>query len=410
MRFFPRAPVAAAVLALAALAIVDGWVRVAVPLTSARTAPPVLRTALDRVLADLNDRANAFGRRPEVIRSLAGGGIGVNRLELFAAARQSLESAPNDSWLVLTDPAGQVQAWWGDAPASVEGLPREDRCNIRWSATTATVACRRSVKSGAAIYAARTVPALAPDFGNALGLKGEAVFWEPVAFSTPPLRQETEPREVAFRRIWEGGESASPWPRGALVVAVAAGLFLIGRGGDPWRVGGGVAILVLAAEAGLMPSSRVLAHLPVAAGAIGLLCLPWALSRLRAVPDAESNLLYLGAGYSLLLLALGAATSIAPPELEIPVVGSVSELLRLAGIAALVASSLALVASRRFPAASAAWMTAAILVTSAALFAVLAFVSASPAFVSVVALLVLIALEVWSRAVAVLRGADRFAA
>jgi signal transduction histidine kinase len=345
------------------------------------------------------------------MRSLAGGGIAVNRLGLFAAARQALESAPSDNWLVLTDPAGRVQAWWGDAPASLEGLPREDRCNVRWSATTATVACRRSVGERAGrVYAARTLPALAPDFAGSLGLKGEAAFWEPVApASSPGLAEETDPREVSFRRTLDGSEGTLlPWV--ALAVALGAALFLIGRGGDPWRVGGGVAILVLAVEAGLIPSSRVLANLPVAAGAIGLLCLPWALSRLRAIPDAQSNLLQVGAGYGLLLLALGAATSIAPPELGIPVVGSVSELLRLAGIAALVASSLALVASRRFPAASAAWMTAAILVTSAALFAVLAFVSASPAFILVVALLALISLEIWSRAVAVLRGADRFAA
>jgi signal transduction histidine kinase len=406
-----RAPVVAAGLALAALAVLDGWAPVALAPTSPRTPPPALHTALTRQLADLTSRAGAFGRRPEVVRSLAGGGIAVNRLGLFAAARQALESASSDSWLVLTDPAGRVQAWWGDAPASLEGLPREDRCNVRWSATTATVACRRSVGQRAgAVYAARTLPALAPDFASSLGLKGEAVLWEPVSpASSTGLAEETDPREVSFRRTLDGSEGTwLPWA--ALAVALAAALFLIGRGGDPWRVGGGVAILVLAVEAGLIPSSRVLAQLPVAAGAIGLLCLPWALSRLRAIPDAQSNLLQVGAGYGLLLLALGAATSIAPPELGIPVVGSVSELLRLAGIAALVASSLALVASRRFPAASAAWMTAAILVTSAALFAVLAFVSASPAFIFVVALLALIALEVWSRAVAVLRGADRFAA
>ncbi len=406
-----RAPIAAAGLALAALAVLDGWTPAARAPNSPRMPPPILHAAFARQLADLTSRADAFGRRPEVVRSLAGGGIAVNRLGLFAAARQALESVPNDNWLVLTDPAGRVQAWWGDAPASLEGLPREDRCNVRWSATTATIACRRSVGGLAgAVYAARTLPALAPDFASSLGLKGEAVLWEPVA-STPPqgLAEESDPRQVSFRRTLDGSERTwLPWA--ALVVAIGAALFLIGRGGDPWRVGAGVAILMLAVEAGLSPSSRVLAQLPVAAGAIGLFCLPWALSRLRAVPDAESNLLQVGTGYGLLLIAVGAATSIAPPGLGIPVVGTVSELLRLAGIAALVASSLALVASRRFPAASAAWLTAAILVTSAALFSLLAFVSASPAFLFVVALLSLISLEIWSRAVAVLRGADRFAA
>ena len=409
-----RAPVAAAALALAALAVLDGWVPMGGPSSSTRTPPPILREAFDQALRDLTARAVAFGRRPEVVRSLAGGGIAVNRLGLFSAARQSLESGPTGSWLVLTDPAGKAQAWWGDAPASLEGLPREDRCGVRWTATTATLACRRSIGTGAgAIYAARTLPALAPDFGSALGLRGEALSWEPVASSAvPDLAQEgTHPREVAFRRISEAAERNPPWPGAALAVAVVGALFLIGRARDPWRVGAAVAILMLGIEASVRPGSRVLGELSLWAGALGLLCLPRALVWRRAA-SRDRNLARVSsvAGYALLLPALGSATSISPPGLGSPLAGSLSDVLRLAGVAALVTGSLALVAAGRSPAASGGWMTAAILVTSVGVFAALAFVSASPVFVVSLVMLAVVALEVWSRAVAVVRQSGRFAA
>src|SRR5262249_4907986 len=131
------------------------------------------------------------------------------------------------------------------------------------------------------------------------------------------------------------------------------------------------------------------------------------LSHTGARTAAMGRRLRVAGGYALFALAVGAATSVTLPELGAPLVETVFRLVQLAGFSSLVAASLALVASGRSPALSAAWMTSAILATSIAIAAMLATVSVSPVFVSLSVLVSFVALEIWSRAVAVLRRAER---
>src|SRR5262249_43956839 len=143
-----------------------------------------VRRALDSLIADLSQRAESFRQKPDVQRSLAGGGIAVNRVALFSAARQALEGASAGTWVGLTDPNGHAQAWWGDAPASLEGLMGPPGLAVRWSATTVPLAYKISVGAGAdsgRVCVARTLPSLAPDFGRALGLPPAQVSWEPTS-------------------------------------------------------------------------------------------------------------------------------------------------------------------------------------------------------------------------------------
>ena len=75
---------------LLAIVFLDGWVPVRFPRLASSSPPAALLRAFDSITSDLSSRAEAFGRKPEVLRSLAGGGIHVDRLLLFTAARQSL--------------------------------------------------------------------------------------------------------------------------------------------------------------------------------------------------------------------------------------------------------------------------------------------------------------------------------
>src|SRR5262249_31158019 len=116
------APLAAAILGVAGLVLLDGDVRLRPPAAAAGSAPAALSGAVRAAADDLARRADVLSGKPEVARSLAGGGIAVNRLVLFSAARQTMEGSAPGSWIALTDPAGSVHAWWGDAPASLAGL------------------------------------------------------------------------------------------------------------------------------------------------------------------------------------------------------------------------------------------------------------------------------------------------
>src|SRR6266540_3070779 len=165
-----KAPVAAGLVGLAALLWLDGWLGSAPGSRSVEPSgkpPPEMARALDGA-----------------VRDLSGGGIAVNRRTLFSAARQALEKAPPASWLALTDPAGTVQAWWGEAPASVAVPAGAGPVAVDWSATTLTVISQRTVGSGAfsgVVACARSFPVSAPEFARALGLSGGAAGWEPVA-------------------------------------------------------------------------------------------------------------------------------------------------------------------------------------------------------------------------------------
>ncbi len=130
-----RAPFAAALLGVLLLAVLDGWVPLRVSAPATASVPPALVEAVRRAAEDLSSRAGDLSRKPEVERSLQGGGIAVNRLVLFSAARQTMEGAAPSSWIALADPLGNVQAWWGDAPASLAGLVSSDGFGARWSAS-----------------------------------------------------------------------------------------------------------------------------------------------------------------------------------------------------------------------------------------------------------------------------------
>jgi signal transduction histidine kinase len=393
-----RAPLAAAIVGVALLLVLDGWLPLRPAVSAAATAPPDLRSAVAEVADALSARATALSSTPEVKRSLAGGGIAVNRQVLFSAVRQTMEGAPAGSWIALADPAGAVQAWWGDAPASLAGLISADGIGARWSATSVTLVYRRSIGSGGAaavVYSARSFPVEAPDFGKALQLSGAALAWEPAASGSAVLLKDSSGQVVVAARPAAAPRSERPWRGPAFAGVLAAALFLVGRARDPRRVGLALALAFLAVEA--RAGSSVLLSPRLWLLAIGLLLLPPVLARLRAPFGTAPRIRALAAGYALAGLAVAAATSIAAPELGSPPL--FSELTRLAALSALVVDALALAASGRRAGSSGRWMTAALLVTTVAI--VLGLLLTSPSRLYLAALFALFAgaFELWSRAV-----------
>src|SRR5262249_24562400 len=101
VRPIPRAPLVAAFAGIVSLAILDGWLPSPFDQPTPSSNPEEVRAAFSGAEADLAARARTFQSNPDVRRSIAGGGIAVNRIALFAAARQALEQAPPGTWLVL---------------------------------------------------------------------------------------------------------------------------------------------------------------------------------------------------------------------------------------------------------------------------------------------------------------------
>ncbi|HEY6928814.1 MAG TPA: HAMP domain-containing protein, partial [Thermoanaerobaculia bacterium] len=411
MRPIPRAPLVAAFAGIFSLAILDGWLPGLFERPSPPSNPEEVRAAFSRAQADLAARGKTFQSNPDVLRSIAGGGIAINRIALFAAARQALEKAPPGTWLVLTDPNGRAQAWWGDAPASLAGLVGSEGFGIRWSSTALTVAFRarvgRTTDSGE-VCVARTLPALAPDFARALGLSNASPAWEPVAGKgTAPLQVEPSGRVSIGLRL---SESVDPAPRSGrtipLAVTLAAALILIGRARDPGRVGLGLVLAYAALDAFGEASRHSLATAPFWAGALGLALLPRALTLLRRRTSPSPALV--AAGFALLLLSFPAATVVAPPDLGAPFAESTLSSLRLSGVAALIAAGLAFSAAGRGRTYRRAWMTAAVLGTTSLIVAALAFVSPRFPFLLFLAAGAAVAFEIWSRAIATSSRAEEF--
>jgi len=94
VRSIPRAPLLAAFAGILSLAVSDCWLPNPLDRLPRRSSPEAVRSAFDSAVADLSARAETFRAMPDVARSLAGGGIAVNRIALFSAARQALENAP----------------------------------------------------------------------------------------------------------------------------------------------------------------------------------------------------------------------------------------------------------------------------------------------------------------------------
>src|SRR5512132_1789130 len=93
------APLAAAVLGVASLVLLDGDIRLRAADSPGATAPAAVSRAVQAASQDLSRRASVLAEKPEVGRSLAGGGIAVNRLVLFSAARQAMEGASSGTWI-----------------------------------------------------------------------------------------------------------------------------------------------------------------------------------------------------------------------------------------------------------------------------------------------------------------------
>jgi hypothetical protein len=106
------APFAAAALGILGLLVLDGEIPLRPAVQRADRVPPALDAAVRAAAEDLSRRTEVLSTRPEVVRSLAGGGIAVNRVVLFNAARQAMEGAGPGSWIALTDTQGTVHAWW----------------------------------------------------------------------------------------------------------------------------------------------------------------------------------------------------------------------------------------------------------------------------------------------------------
>ena len=412
MKSSTRAPLAATVFGVACLALLDGWLPARGGTVQADRPPVSLQRAFDGVLEDLSRRAASLGSKPEVTRSLLGGGIAVNRRALFSASRQALESASPGCWIALTDPAGNVQAWWGDAPSSLTAVAASDGFAARWSATTLTLVRRQSVGRGGpagVVYAARTLPVEAPDFARALGLSGEALVWKPVAREgSQPIARDAAGEVLVGVRPSLSFDDAPRRRRFALAGAAAAALFLIGRGASSAWVGAATAIAFLAAESALAAAAHALFSPRLLLLAVGLLALPWAASAMRGrsrVPLVYRRI----AAWGLLLASFFAAGGIRPPDLGAPFGGSLPALLRLAALTASIASALALAASARARSRSASWMTAAILVCGFGIGGGLAFASPSPFFPPILFLLSACGFELWSRAIGVSLTQEAFA-
>jgi len=394
-----RLPFAAALAALALLFWLDGWVSVPPAPGREPKIPASLSGAFDETVRGLVQRADSFRARPEVARSLEGGGIAVNRLALFGAARETLQGAAPGSWIALTDPAGNVHAWWGETPSPFPRLSA-DGLSVRWSAMSLALLWRASVGEGGfsgLVYTGRSLPVQAPDFARALGVSGPARSWEPVSEGSSVLWQEYPPGVMIAARPARLDDGVVPL-RDAVFAAILLLLFaILGKGRSSLRVGLALLVAFLAFEARFGPE-RALASPRVLILALGIGAVVPSLSLLRrgGAPRAA----FAAGGLVLLGLSLYAAGGIEAPELETAVPASVLPLLRLAGLTALLASGLALGAlGRAAPIPGSRPMTAAVVSTTAAIAGSLAFVDPETPYLAAVAVLVVIAWELWRCAI-----------
>ena len=405
-----RAAFAAALVAAPLLLYLHG--RLALPSRSGaeRTPPAELIAAFSEAVADLGARSSDFQSQREVVRSLEGGGIAVNRLALFNAAGQALAGAPAGTGLALTDPAGAVHAWWGDPP-SLEGLQfSAGGLAVRWSAARLVVVTRKPVGEGGfsgLVYASRSFPVDAPAFARALGLSGRSAPWEPTAQGGPALLTDAAGAVVVGARRGSVLPSTSSARDVALALLLAVAALCAGRVRDPLRVGLALAIAFLATEARfgeLFPLDPG----AVAALALGWAALPFAFAPLTGRPFGTGG----GgavAGRALVVLAIFSAGRLETPDLGARVNEALLALPRVAGLAALFFSGLSLAAVRREGAGRGrAWTTAAVLFSAAAITVSLAAVSASPLYRVAVFAAAAFGFELWSRAVGEARGREGF--
>jgi len=406
-----RAPLAGALAAAALLLFLGGQLPLSSSSGADSTPPKALLRAFTAAVGELSHRAADFQSQPEVVRSLEGGGIAVNRLALFNAAGHALAQAPPGAGLALTDPPGSVHAWWGDAPP-LEGLVFSGNgIAVRWSATRLTVVGRRRVGDGGfsgLVYSSQTFPVQAPDFARSLGLSGASAAWRPSARGAAPLL--TDPSGTVLVALDRRGTPDLTLPRDlAFAALLAIALLLAGRLSDPFRLGLALVVAFLAIEA-RFGSAEPLPLSTIAGLALGWAALPAAMPLLagRARPP-RPRLAVVFAGAALFAVALFVAAHVPMPELGAGLGHSLLALPRIAALAALVLSALSLASARREPSSRGrTWATLAGVFSTAAIAATLASVSAGPAYGLAVIVVSAAAFALWSRAVGEARAGEGF--
>jgi signal transduction histidine kinase/HAMP domain-containing protein len=406
-----RAPLAGALVATPLLLFLYGRLPLPSSMRADSSAPKALRRTFAAAVGELARRAADFQSQPEVVRSLEGGGIAVNRLALFNAAGHALAGAPPGAGLALTDASGTVHAWWGDALPLEALVFSRDEISVRWSATRLTVVGRRRVGDGGfsgLVYSSQTFPVEAPDFARALGLSGASAAWRPLASGGPPLLTDSSGAVlVALRRT---GTPDLTLPHDfAFAALLAIALVLAGRLSDPLRIGLALVVAVLAIET-RFGIAAPLPQFTIAGLALGWAALPAAMPRLAGrVRPPRTRLSVVVAGALLFAVALFVATRLPTPELGAGLRQSLVALPRVAGLAALVLSALSLVASRSDRAnRGRTWAPAAGAFTTAAIAGALASVSAGLAYRVIVLLVSAVAFVLWSRAVGEARTGEGF--
>ncbi len=398
-----RALLVSALLAgLAAILWLDGWYRFP-RLEAASPAPPdSIGRALGEVAGDLSRRAEILATDAEVARSLEGGGIAVHRQALFAATRDAMTDAPPGSWIALADPAGNVLAWWGEAPSRIPAAPTTGALAVRWTATELELSHWRIAGTGpytGIVCVGRLLPVQSPDFGRALGFAESASTWEPAAAAPglPLLLADAAGKPLVGARSTGVESPPGSKARGialALVLLLALPL-LASR--PPW-IGGGLTLAFAAAAAWARPDSLRASPYPWIL-ALGPLLLPWGLKLLREESRAAAPARLL-AGYALLGAGIAAARHVTVPDLGSGLAQASAEFFELVELTALFGAALAIGAAAGQPQSRRGATGLAIFVTAFAFVLGLALVSAWPLFPVCVAAAAVAAYELWRRSVA----------
>jgi signal transduction histidine kinase len=347
-------------------------------------------------------RASVFAAAPDVARFLEGGGIAVNRRALFDAAQKALDGAAPNAWLALADPAGAVQAWWGEAPASVSPSTAAGPLSAEWSATTLTLVFRKPVGApgfSGFISSARELPVAAPEFSHALGIEGEADAWEAAAPPASVLLSSAAGEPLVGARRRPSGTAPREGQPVAVAILLGAAATLIGRARVPWRIGAALALAFLGFVAAGSASPHALAASELLILAAGLAILPSAAVRAQrgdpSVPPRSARALSL----LLLLAAFVAASRLEVPDLGVAAGEVLRALVPLAALAGLLTAAFLVSATAPLQETSAhGWLPVALAASAALLALDLAFVRPGGAGVLIFAVGIAVCFEMWRRA------------
>ncbi len=399
-----RALSAAALIAgLAALFWLDGWYRLPSLAAPSPVPPSSIGQALRDVTDDLARRAAVLASNAEVARSLEGGGIAVHRQALFVAAREAMAGAAPGSWIALADPAGNVLAWWGEAPSRMPAAPKAGALAARWSATQLALSHWRVAGSEAfsgIVCVARLLPVQSPDFGRALGLGEAASMWEPAAAAAglQVLLTDASGAPLVGARSAGSGMPAGARARGLALAAILLLALPLAASRPRW-IGAGLALAFSAAAAWAHPEGRFLASPDPWILALGPLLLPWGLSLLRST-GRTGNPARLLAGYALLGAGIAGARRASVPDLGSGFSLASAEFFQLVALTALFGAALSIGAAARGPHARRGATGLAIFVTASSFILGLALISAWPLFPICVAAAGVVAYELWRRSIA----------